>query len=181
MDDASDDDLADGDWMSISSDEGKAKIIQITEAATKKGEKKTKKESKLSREDLKSLRQENGKLSRSCKKYQEKLEPLLKLCNKASKSCHATEAFKNEMNAAKDVLKDCKKVQEQHKNKTEETLTFDHDGHIVELMASLEKHLKCIETLKTLTDGGMDTAEIENLMKAAKEKKNRHEDSRDVD
>lgn len=169
--------------MSISSDEGKTpKVIHVTQSSGKtKGGKKAKMQSNLSAEELKQVRKDNAKVAKACKKHQDKLESLLKLCNKASKSCHAPESFKQEISAAKDVLKDCKKIQDQVKDRTEETLTFQHEGHIEELMTSLEKHMKCIDTLKSLTDGGMNPEDIEKIMAAAKEKKEKQAAAVNVD
>ena len=175
------DDLGDGDWMSISSDEGKCKVVHVHESSAKRTGSKAKKENKLFAEEMKAVRLENGKVSKTCKKHETKLEPLLKICVKLSRSSHATQQFKDETTAAKDILKQCKKVQEAFKNKTTDKLSFEHDDSVVtELMASLGKQLKCIETLKSLTEGGMKAEDIENIVQAAKEKKKSAEAAVDV-
>lgn len=169
------DDLDDGDWMSISSDEGKAKVIHVHEkASASKKSKKDKKENTMSPEEIKAMRQENGKTARRAKKIQGWLEPLIKTCNKAAKASHTEDGFKEQIAAAKDIVKDCKKLvdKQKQKNKALETLNLEYTEELVkELQKSLEKHLKCHQTVGALKNGGMDADEIEALVASATARK----------
>lgn len=162
----------DKDWMSISSDEGgKTKVIHVHEKCTsQKGKSKAKVKNTMSPEDLKAVRQENGKTARLCRKLQGWLEPLVKSCNKASKSRFASNDFKDEIKGAKDILKQCKKVQDNHKDKVPKTLVFEHTEEVVkDLKKSLEKHLKCVESMDNMMNGGLDSSQIARIADAAKQ------------
>lgn len=167
------DDLDDGDWMSISSDEGKTKVIHVHEKEKASSSKKSKKEKNtMSAEETKAMRQENGKTARLAKKIQGWLKPLIKTCNKAAKASHTEDGFKEQIAAAKDIVKDCKKLVEKQKNKALEKLSLEYTEELVkELQKSLEKHLKCHQTVGALKNGGMDADEIEALVSAATARK----------
>lgn len=168
--DEDDEGVDEADWMSISSDEGsKTKVIHVHEAkGNSSSSKKKKKVEKMSAEETKAMRAENGKTSKLCKKVQGLLEPVLKQCNKAAKASHTAEDFKNEINAAKDIIKECKKIIEKQKGKATETLIFQYSEDVAkELKKSLEKNLKCHETVGALKNGGMDADEIAALVSAA--------------
>ena len=170
--------------MSISSDEGHSKVITIRESkASSSRTKKSKKEKpELSPEELKQRRSDNAQVAKTCKKLVEKLEPLLKTCQKAAKANMADESFKSQVNGAKTVLKDAKMVQEKYKSKTLEALEFLHEEeHTNDLMASLKRNLKCIDTMKSLMDGGMDSEEIEKLAAVAKTRMTRMQNAESVD
>lgn len=75
---------------------------------------------------------------------------------------------KSELDAAKEIVKKCKKAQDKLKSKSAEKVELEHTEDLAkELKTSLEKNLKSCQALKALTDGGMDETEIERLATAA--------------
>lgn len=109
------------------------------------------------------------------------LEPLLKQCNKAAKASHTAEDFKNEISAAKEVVKECKKIIEKQKGKAMEALTCQYTEDVVqELKKKMEKGLKCHETVGALKNGGMDADEIAALVTAATARQAQHGKAVDV-
>ena len=168
--------------MSISSDEGKVKVVHVKDSTASSSKKAAKAKPDLSPEELKERKKENAKVAKTCKKLVDKLDPLLKTCNKACKGDFATQAFKDQVNGAKIILKAAKNIQDKCKDKTLEKLEFEHTEEVTtDLMNSLKKNLKCFETMSALVAGGMDTEDIQHLAEAAKQKKQKRDNSVDID
>lgn len=173
--------LDEKEWCSVSSDE--PKVVHVHEKKEKKGKTVTSKDKKvrLDPEEAKKIREENTKLMKGVKKIIAMLEPCLKAANKASKSAHADETFKNEVWAAKEVLKKAKKVQDKYKAKTQEKLELDHDEETAkQLKEHLDKKVQAINHVAEIVAGGFDPSQLELLCDAAKKRRTTHEEAKDV-
>ena len=128
--------------MSISSDEGRTKVAQIQGGSNGKvAGKKAKKAAKasLSAEEKKWLKEKNGKVLKVSRKAIKELEPVVKSCNKLMRSKAVDNAFKEQVWAAKELIKNARKLEAQSKAKKEEELSFDStEEGIKDLKKSLE-------------------------------------------
>ena len=103
------------------------------------------------------------------------------MCAKPAKTEHASAQFKSELDAAKEIVKKCKKAQDKLKSKSAEKVELEHTEDLAkELKTSVEKNLKSCQALKALTDGGMDETEIERLATAARERAAKNSEAEDV-
>lgn len=179
--DGEDDDIDEKDWESVSSEE--AKVVHIHEGGnkSKKGNKGKEKKRKLDPEEAKRIREENGKLMKTVKKVVKELESSMKDANKANKSSNADEQFKKEVWAAKSILTAAKKLEKKYKERTQETLSFEHTEETAKaLKAVLDKKAKAILQIDSMLAGGFDEDQLEQFASAAKKRKEDKEKAEDV-
>jgi hypothetical protein len=169
-----DEDECEQDYMSISSDDDKPKVVYVQGGPKGKAKAAPKKAAKpdLTEEELKTLKEENAKVNKLCKKVQTMLEPVLKQCNKPSKAPAAPKSFHDQIWAAKEIVKGAKKIQEKYKGRTWEALTFDHTFEVAkDLKESFLKGCKCIDSLESMMNGGFDEELIKSMADSASEKR----------
>lgn len=159
--------------MSISSDEGHTKVVHVQGGSGGKGDKKAKKAKKvqLSPEEKKELKEKNSKVLKLSKKAIKELEPVVKSCNKLLKSKAADQSFKDQVWAAKRLLKDARKVEAKSKDKEVE-LSFDsctEDG-LKDLKKSLEAKEKAIQQIESMLAGGFDDEHLEKITGLVKQR-----------
>ena len=162
------------DWCSVdSSDDEKKKIIHVHETkGGKGGNQKRPKTLKLSEEEKKALKEQNQGVMKIVKKALKELEPLSKAASKTMNSANSDEQFKKEVWALKQVVKEAKKVERQHKDSKQTSLSFDHNEEtIAALKDQIQKKQKAIENVDAMLQGGFDAAHLELLASAAKRRK----------
>ena len=162
------------DWCSVdSSDDEKKKIIHVHETTGGKGgNQKRAKTLKLSGEEKKALKEQNQGVMKIVKKALKELEPLSKAASKTMNSANSDEQFKKEVWALKQVVKEAKKVERQHKDSKQTSLSFDHNEEtIAALKEQIQKKQKAIENVDAMLQGGFDAAHLELLASAAKRRK----------
>lgn len=168
--------------MSISSDEGHTKVIHVQEGGGKGGKKSNKKAKKaqLSPEEKKELKEKNSKVLKLTKKTCKELEPVVKSCNKLLKSKAADQSFKDQVWAAKKLLKDARKVEAKSKEKDVE-LSFDStEEGVKDLKKSLEGKEKAIQQLESMLAGGFDEEHLEKITGMVKQRVKDKQDAVDV-
>ena len=180
--DGEDDDMDEKEWCSVSSDSGKAKVVHVQSSDKNKGGKKTKeKKVKLAPEEAKRIKEENSKLVKTVKKVMSLLDSSMKDANKATKSSNADQQFKNEVWAAKEILKNAKKVEKKYKERTLEELSFEHTEETAKaLKAQLDKKATAILQIDSMLSGGFDPSQLEQFAEAAKRRKMDKENAQDV-
>ena len=165
--------------MSISSDEGKKKVIQIIEKVEGKGGKKAAGKSKskkpdLSEEEKKAIKDGNAKVAKLAKKCISNLDAVIKQGNKATKFDHAGQDLKDQLDSAK-------KIEEKYKSKTWEELNIEmtEDG-LKELKTSLEDKIKAVNQVEAWVKGGLDEQQLEKLNAMAKKRAEDKKNAKDV-
>lgn len=175
----SEDNLDEKEWCSVDSSDGEKqqKIIHVHENKGTKGGKKAK-QLKMSEEEKKALKENNQAVMKIVKKALKELEPLSKSASKTMTSANSDEQFKKEVWALKQVVKEAKKVERQHKDNKQTSLSFDHNEEtIAALKEQIQKKQKAIENVDAMLQGGFDAAHLELLASAAKRRK----DAQDVE
>lgn len=175
--------LDEKEWCSVSSDEAKVVHVHENNKVRKGKSGKTGKDKKvqLDPEEAKKIKEENSKVMKVVKKTIAVLEPCIKAANKASKSTHADEDFKNEVWAAKEIVKKAKKLQDKYKGRTQEQLTFEHDEETAKIMKDhVDKKVSAINHVAEIVAGGFDPTQLELLCEAAKKRKQNHDKAQDV-
>ena len=170
--------------MSISSDEGHTKVLQIQGGSSGKAGKKAVKKAKpsLSAEEKKDLKEKNGKVLKVCRKAIKELGPVVKSCNKLTNSQAADEPFKEQVWAAKELVKNARKLEAKSKAKTEEEFSFDStEEGIKDLKKSLEAKEKAIRQVESMLAGGFDEEHLEKIKGMVKQKNDRRANAKDAD
>eukprot|EP00434_Breviolum_minutum_P009200 symbB.v1.2.008107.t1/scaffold456.1/size203390/10 len=170
----SEENLDEKDWCSVdSSDDEKKKIIHVHETkGGKGGNQKRPKTLTLSEEEKKALKEQNQGVIKIVKKALKELEPLSKAASKTMNSANSDEQFKKEVWALKQVVKEAKKVERQHKDSKQTSLSFDHNEEtIAALKDQIQKKQKAMENVDAMLQGGFDAAHLELLASAAKRRK----------
>ena len=172
--------------MSISSDEGKKKVVQIIEKVEGKGGKKAAGKSKskkpdLSEEEKKAIKDGNAKVAKLAKKCISNLDAVIKQGNKAAKFDHAGQDLKDQLDAAKTLVRNAKKIEEKYKSKTWEELKIEmtEDG-LKELKTSLEDKIKAVNQVEAWVKGGLDEQQLEKLNAMAKKRAEDKKNAKDV-
>ena len=148
---------------------------------TKEGKKTKEKKVKLAPEEAKRIKEENSKLVKTVKKVMSLLDSSMKDANKATKSSNADQQFKNEVWAAKEILKNAKKVGKKYKERTLEELSFEHTEETAKaLKAQLDKKATAILQIDSMLSGGFDPSQLEQFAEAAKKRKMDKENAQDV-
>ena len=160
--------------MSISSDEGHAKVVHVHDGSNARGGKNKGKKAKagLSAEEKKELKEKNGKVVKVAKKAMKELEPVVKSCNKLLKSKAVDQAFQDQVWAAKKLLQAARKIETQSKEKLEKELSFDsNEEGIKDLKKSLEGKITAIQQLESMLAGGIDEEHLEKIAGMVKQRK----------
>ena len=172
--------------MSISSDEGKKKVIQIIEKVEGKGGKKAAGKSKskqpdLSEEEKKAIKDGNAKVAKLAKKCISNLDAVIKQGNKATKFDHAGQDLKDQLDSAKTSVRNAKKIEEKYKSKTWEELNIEmtEDG-LKELKTSLEDKIKAVNQVEAWVKGGLDEQQLDKLNAMAKKRAEDKKNAKDL-
>ena len=105
----------------------------------------------------------------------------MKDANKAAKSSNADEQFKNEVWAAKEILKTGKKLEKKYKDRTLEELSFEHTEETAKaLKVMIDRKATAILQIDSMLAGGFDSAQLEKFAEAAKQRKSDKENAQDV-
>ncbi len=170
------------DWCSVSSDSDKAKVVHVHSSDKGKKSKEAKqKKPKLEPEEAKRIKEENSKVVKTVKKVMTLLNGSMKDANKAAKSSNADEQFKNEVWAAKEILKTGKKLEKKYKDRTLEELSFEHTEETAKaLKVMIDRKATAILQIDSMLAGGFDSAQLEKFAEAAKQRKSDKENAQDV-
>ena len=171
--------------MSISSDEGKTKVIQVIENKGKGGKKaagKSKDKKKdLTDEEKKAIKENNAKVAKLAKKCIASLEPVIKAANKASKFDHAGEDLKKTLDAAKTLVRSSKKIEAKYKSKTWDELDIQMtDDGLKDLKTSLDEKVKAVMQVEAWVKGGLDGKQLDKLNEMAKKREEDRQNAKDV-
>ena len=136
------------DFVTISDDEEKQKVIHVYEPGTggkhgKAGKaKKARSDVVLSKEEKKAIRASNTENNKVAKKCLEKLEPAIKAARKALSLENKPEELEQQCTAAKQVVKEAKQFMNSFNEAQKEFVKLEPFGHEVELCVELKKQIE---------------------------------------